>query len=73
MELADVLRKIEQANDEEINDIIEAVIHRYQICYPGWEVLFLSVPKCDGEERKKQADELSEMLNKYDRQTLEEQ
>ena len=65
MELADVLRKIEQANDEEINDIIEAVIHRYQICYPGWEVLFLSLPKYDGEERKKQADELSAVVRKW--------
>ena len=65
MELADVLRKIEQANDEEINDIIEAVIHRYQICYPGWEVLFLSMPKCDGEERKKQADELIAFVRKW--------
>ena len=65
MDLTDVLRKIEQANDEEINEIIKAVIHRYQVCYPGWEVIFLSLPKCDGEERKKQAIELIAFLRKW--------
>ena len=65
MELTDVLRKIEQANDEEINAIIKAVIYRYQICYPGWEVLFLSLPKVDGEERERQVKELVTFLRRW--------
>ena len=65
MELRNVLRKIEGANDEEINEIISAVIHRYQICYPGWEILFLSLPKCDEKNRKKQTEEMLAFVRRW--------
>ena len=51
--LAGVLDRISHADDIEINEIIQAVIRRYQRVYPGWEVVFLALPKNDPEERKR--------------------
>ena len=51
--LRDTLMQIEKANDLEINEIIHALIRRYQKVYPGWEVVFLSLPKDDPAERKR--------------------
>jgi hypothetical protein len=40
----DILAGIEQANDLEISQIIQAVIRRYKTVFPDWEVIFLSLP-----------------------------
>ena len=41
----DVLARIEQADDFEISEIIDAVVRRYSVCFPDWEVVFLSFHK----------------------------
>ena len=40
----DILARIEQADDLEISQIIQAVIRRYKTVFPDWEVIFLSLP-----------------------------
>ena len=49
--LDEVLIKIEQANDLEINEIIQSVIRRYNAVFPDWEIVFLSLP-LQPQERK---------------------
>ena len=52
MELRDVLTFIAQADDLEINEIIDALTARYKAVYPDWEVAFLSMPLNDPERRR---------------------
>ena len=40
-----IIEAIEQADDERISDVIQAVIRRYGQLFPEWEVIFLSVHK----------------------------
>ena len=49
--LFNVLERIEQADDFEINEIIQAVIRRYKLVFPDWEIIFLSLP-VQSEKRK---------------------
>lgn len=51
-ELEILLTKINQANDIEINQMLDAITARYKKCYPDWEVAFLALPRKDTEQRK---------------------
>ena len=42
MPIDEVIRVIEQVDEENIQDIISAVINRYRELYPNWRFLFLS-------------------------------
>lgn len=52
---------IEQADDMQISQIIRAVIRRYGLVFPDWDVLFLSVPK-DPTQRRLQLEHMLEQL-----------
>ena len=41
---------VSKAKNDELNELIHAVIHRYRILHPGWEVLFYSLHR-EGDER----------------------
>ena len=56
-----VLASIEQADDTQISQIIRAVIRRYGLVFPDWDVLFLSVPK-DPTQRRLQLEHMREQL-----------
>ena len=43
-DLQDILLQIEQADDAQISQIIQAVVRRYKAVFPDWEVIFLSLP-----------------------------
>ena len=43
--LDDVLGFIEQADYNEISEIMDAVRCRFAVAFPDWEVLYLSCPK----------------------------
>ncbi len=51
-ELEIILTKVSQANDVEINHMLDAITERYKKCYPDWEIAFLSLPLKDIEQRK---------------------
>ena len=55
--LNEVLTYIEQADDLEIEEIMEAVERRYAIAYPEWDVFYTALHK-DPALRKKELDEL---------------
>ena len=52
MILDDILQYIHQADDDEINQIIDALTARYKRVYPGWEVIFAALPLNDMERRR---------------------
>ena len=60
--IKDILDQIEQADDDQINMIIEAIINRYASYYPDWEILFLSLHK-DSALRKQDLENAFNMLN----------
>jgi len=43
----DVLKRIEQADDLEINQIMDAVRKWYAVRFPNREILYISCPKND--------------------------
>ena len=59
--LEDILKRIETADDFEINEIIAAVRRRFARTAPDWEVVYLSCPKNDPVQRK----QTLEMLTNY--------
>ena len=52
MILDDILQYIHQADDDEINQIIDALTARYKRVYPGWEVIFATLPLEDTQRRR---------------------
>ena len=47
-----LLTRIENADDFEINEIMDAVWRRYRLQFPDWEVLYFACPKNDPAARK---------------------
>ena len=52
MELNQVISFIHKADDDAINQIIDALTARYKRVYPGWEVAFTALPLGDVERRR---------------------
>ena len=48
-----ICKQIEKSNDRELSRIVQAVLSRYRVLYPDEEVIFLSLPIHDREERAK--------------------
>ena len=46
-----VLSRIAAADSRELSEIVRATLERYRVLFPGEEVLFLSLPLDDQEER----------------------
>ena len=51
MPMDEVIRAIERADMEDIQDVVQAVIGRYRELYPHWEILFLSADTNATDER----------------------
>lgn len=62
--LSIVLKAIENFDDPQLNEIIQAVIRRYQTLFPDWDVMFLSLSR-NPEERRKQLDLTVDFLNRH--------
>jgi hypothetical protein len=62
--LDELLLRIEYAEHEEIDPIIDALQRRYQRLFPDWEVAFLSMPTGNAENRQKQARLMIEFIEK---------
>lgn len=61
-EFEQALTMIENATDYEIGDIMRSVIKRYKNLFPGWQVMFLSVPVDNEEERLESIRQMLEFL-----------
>ena len=62
--LEDVLCRIEYADPDEIDAMIDAVQRRYSRLFPDWEVTFLSMPTGSPEARCEQAKQLIAFIQK---------
>ena len=48
-----ICKQIETATDRELSQIVQVVLSRYRVLFPDEEVIFLSLPLHDREERAK--------------------
>ena len=55
---------INHTEDVELSEIIQTAIHRYSQIHPGWEIMFLSLPKNDPVLRQKTIDGVYSILKR---------
>ena len=53
MNLDELCQRICLAGPEEINDILQAAFERYRILFPNDEIIYLSIPKSNPQERQR--------------------
>jgi len=58
-----LLSRIEKASETELNEVISKVIQLYSTKYPDQEIMFLSLPKNDPQERKRTLDTMYRILS----------
>lgn len=51
--MTDILRRIGGMNDAELSQVVLSVMGRYQKLFPQEEIIFLSLPKDDPDERQR--------------------
>ena len=66
-----LLKRIEQADDYEVNEIIRTLIAWQKRKYPEYEMVIMSLPRYDLEERRKQIDYMGSMLKTYSHQAYD--
>lgn len=59
--IEDTLARIKKANDKEVQQIVDAIIHRYSIFFPDWEVMFFSMHK-EPQQRAKDIDDIIQIF-----------
>ena len=48
-----ILSSIPEADEELLDELTNAIIHRHSILFPDWEMMVLSLPKNAPEDRKR--------------------
>ena len=61
--MRELLRKIEEADEFEIQEIMDAVKRWYVVTYPDWDIIYTAVHK-DPKLRKKELEELVAYIEK---------
>lgn len=61
--MIDLVEQIGKAIDFEIGELLKAVLKRYAVLFPDWEVCTFSVQK--SEDKNQQIDRMIEMLQKF--------
>ena len=59
IKLNNLLRRIQIASNFELNQIIKLLLHTYSNRYPDQDIIFLSLPKNDPDERQRILDALN--------------
>lgn len=60
--MCDLAKAVEQADETQIDGILQAVLRRYAELFPDWEVSTVSV--CKSEDRNEQIDRMIGTLQK---------
>lgn len=63
--MSDILSKIQQADDNEINEIIDAITQRYSEVYPDWEIMFLALPRHDPDACLRKLEQISNFIKRH--------
>ena len=58
MQMYEVIRTIEGAGEDNIQDLLQAVMGRYRQLYPQWRMLFISADPNNADERNQEFLEL---------------
>ena len=61
-----LVQRITEADDIALSEIVQAVIKRYGMLHSDWEIMFLSLPKDDRQERNRILRSVSDILVKSD-------
>ena len=59
--LEEIMTYIENAGDNQLNEIMTAVENKYRMSYPEWEVIYVAVRR-DPQWRKKDIDSIVDRL-----------
>ncbi len=60
--MSDLVEEIARADETEINELIKAVLLRYEELFPGWELSTISLQKSS--DRNEQIDQTIDFLQK---------
>lgn len=60
--MGDLVEKIGQANESEIEKLLKAVLQRYAVLFPDWELSVVSVEK--NKDKNEQLDRMIALLEK---------
>ena len=63
MSVEDIVKQIEQADEIQLNDIVSAVIHRYNMLHPDRECSFLSL-STDPYQRSQEMESILRFIRK---------
>ena len=65
MKNEDLLKYIGEITETEIGEVLDAVLERYRVLYPEWEVNMFVLPSEPGEKRRKQFEDIVQFIRKY--------
>ena len=65
MNLESVLEYIAQADEMDIQELMDAVLDRYHVLYPEWEINTFVLPRSLGEERTKRFEEIVSFMKRH--------
>ena len=65
MRMEKILQYIKSADESELNDLLDAVLARYAILYPDWDMNVFALQKGDREVRKRKLAEILAFAEKY--------
>ena len=65
MDKAMVLEYIAQADEMDIHELMDAVLDRYHVIYPEWEINTFVLPRPLGAERIKRFEEIVSFVKRY--------
>ena len=65
MDKAMVLEYIAQADEMDIHELMDAVLDRYHVIYPEWEINTFVLPRSLGEERTKRFEKIVSFMKRH--------
>lgn len=65
MPMDELIRAIERADSENIQDLLDAVLARYRQLHEDHTLVLISLPKGDPEEYERKLNKTMELLRKY--------
>ena len=63
--LEQLIHRIHNCDTKELDPICDALQRRYSVLFPDWEVVFLSMPGGNPENRREQGLRLIEFIQKH--------
>ena len=61
--MSNLLSEISTLHQNEINDVLQKLLHRYRELFPGWDIWMITIDKQS--DQKRQIDEIIVFLEKY--------